>query len=198
MFGNHSRILNARMVQSVESVWTVLYQKKVYLSNLMDKQAHRLNLICENLLQGALKMNMTLITLSIIFQFYFFSLRNICVLHSSCASISTGQYIFILWYSPYLNCVPILRALLNIELHTRKSANDKITFKLNPVNFSYKEQSKLTILNIYNILFILLFFFSSIFFLLLTFLFSKCSSIVFLNVVIQKLYFFILSTARSI
>jgi len=25
MFGNHFRILNARMVQSVESVWTVLY-----------------------------------------------------------------------------------------------------------------------------------------------------------------------------
>ena len=25
MFGNHFRMLNARMVKSVESVWTVLY-----------------------------------------------------------------------------------------------------------------------------------------------------------------------------
>ena len=30
MFGNHFRILNARMVQSVESVWTVLYIHSIH------------------------------------------------------------------------------------------------------------------------------------------------------------------------
>ena len=33
MFGNHFHILNSRMVQSVESVWTVLDYVFLFLSN---------------------------------------------------------------------------------------------------------------------------------------------------------------------